>query len=105
MGTRTPHGWALANIQHSELDGCGICHQTHLSTQGIYLTYNLAFGDTANCGIARHLCNLVHVHRDEAGLCTHIGTGTSCLATCVPTSNHQDIIIEFHPTFDNFPQK
>ena len=105
LGTRTPHSRTLTYVQHTELDRGRICHKSHLTSQRINLTHNLPLSDTTNGRVARHLRNLVHVHRDQTGFGPHIGTGTSSLATSVTTPNYQHVIVQFHPSFSNFPQK
>ena len=86
LGPWTPYGRAFAHIQHAELNARGISHQSHLSAQGIYFSHDLSLGYSANGRIARHLCNLVHVHRHEECLGAHIGRGTSRLAPCMSAS-------------------
>ena len=39
---------------------------THVSTEGIYFPYDLPFCYTADCRIATHLGNLIHVHGHQA---------------------------------------
>ena len=97
---RTPYGWPFRAVQHPELDGCSIRHQSHLSTQGIYLAYNLTFGNAANGRVARHLRNLVHVHRDKQRSGTHIGRGRSSLATRMAAADDDYIILLVHSCFD-----
>ena len=92
LGTRAPNGRPFANVQHTELDGGGISHQTHLSAKGIDLSYNLPLGDASDGRVARHLGNLIHVHCHQTSLGTHIGTGTSCLTACMTSSNDDYII-------------
>ena len=73
LGTRTPNGRSLAAIEHTELDGGGIGHQSHLSTQRIYLAHDLSLGNTTDGRIARHLRYLVHIHGDKQCLRSHVG--------------------------------
>ena len=96
LGTGTPYGRSFTNVQHPELDGSGIRHETHLTSQGIDLAHNLPLGNTTNGRVARHLGNLVHVHRHQTGLSTHVGAGTGCLATCMSASDDNHIIFQYH---------
>ena len=105
LGTGAPHGGSLSYVEHTELDGGGICHQSHLSAECIDLTHDLTFGNAADGRVARHLCNFVHVHGYQTGLGSYIGTGTGRLTARMPSSDHQNIILEFHLLFPNFPQK
>ena len=87
LGSWTPHGRTFRTIEHTKLDGCGISDQSHLSSHGINLTHNLSFGNTTDGRIARHLCNLVHVHGYQTGLCAHVGSSASRFTTGVSSSN------------------
>ena len=93
----TPDGRTLAHVEHTELNRGGIRYQTHLSAQGIDLANNLTLRDTSDSRVTRHLCNLVHVHRHQAGLGSQIGTCASRFTTRMTPSNDYHIILEFHP--------
>ena len=96
LGSRAPYGRPLAYVQHSELDGGGISDESHLTTEGIDLSDYLSLGDASYGRIARHLCNLVHIHCYQAGLCTHIGAGTSSFATSMTASDDDDVVFQYH---------
>ena len=107
---RTPYGGTLSDVQHSELDGSLVGHDTHLSAERINLSYDLTLGDSADGRVATHLANLVHVHCYQASLGTHVGGGRSSLASGVPAADNKYVIIESHNlyliyTFSNFRQK
>ena len=67
-----------------------------MTAQCVYLSYNLSFSYSANCWIAAHLCNLVHIHGNQTGLGTHLCSGCCGLATRVARTNHYDVILEIH---------
>ena len=69
---------------------------THLSAQCINLSHNLSLGNTAYGRIATHLTNLVHVHRYQAGLGSHVCGGSCSLASGVTTTDNENVIIESH---------
>ena len=96
LSPRTPDSRPLTYVEHTELYRRGICHQSHLTSKRINLTHYLTFGDTSDSRIARHLRNLIHIHCYQTGLGTHIGAGTSGLATCVTTSDNEHIIVKLH---------
>ena len=96
LGTRAPHGRSFTAVKHSELDGCGIRHETHLSSKSVNLPHNLSFGNTTYGRVARHLRDLVHIHRYQTGLCSHVCRGTSSFAASMTTSDNQYVIIHYH---------
>ncbi len=67
-----------------------------MTAQSVYLSYNLPFSYAANCWIAAHLPNFVHIHGYETGLGTHLSCGSGGLATRVARTNHYDVILEIH---------
>ena len=69
--------------------------QARESAQRIDFANNLALGNAADGGVAAHLGNFVHIHRDEAGFCTHAGCCRCCLATGVTGSDDHHIVIEY----------
>ena len=68
LGTGAPHGWSLGTIEHSELDHAFVGHYSGISTHGVDLTDDLAFGYTPHCGITAHLGDGLHVHGNEENL-------------------------------------
>ena len=98
LSPRTPDGRAFANVEHTELNRGSIRHQSHLSAQGINLTNDLTLRDASDGRVARHLRNLVHVHRHQTGLCSQIGTCTGRFTARMTTSDDYHIILEFHPS-------
>ena len=96
LSTRTPYGRSLSYIKHTELDSRLVGDDTHLSAQCINLSHNLSLGNTAYGRIATHLTNLVHVHRYQAGLGSHVRRGSSSLASSVATTDNENVIIESH---------
>jgi hypothetical protein len=93
LGSRTPYGWPLAHVQHSELDGSSIRYQSHLTAKRVYLSDYLTFSDSAYSRIARHLCNLIHIHRHQTGLGAHVGRSASRFTTSMTTAYDDDIVI------------
>ena len=91
-----PHRRSFASVEHAKLNGCGIGHEAHLSSQRIDLAHYLSFGNSAHGGVAAHLSNLVHVHSDEARFSAHVGGCRSGLTACVSTSYDNDVVKEIH---------
>ena len=95
-----PHGRALRTVEHAELNGAAIGDDTHHAAQRINLAHNLALGNAADRGIARHLGNLVHIHRDQTRAHTQAGRSMCSLTSGVSASNHKDIVFKSHSTFN-----
>jgi hypothetical protein len=91
LRTRSPDRWTLAPVQHPELQHRQICRTAHDSTQRIDLPHDGAFGDTADCRVARHLADCLERARDEADPRTKAGCRDSSLGSRVPGSDYQDI--------------
>ena len=96
LSTGAPHGRTLAAVQHPELNGGAVGNLARMSAQGIYLAHYLPLGNAADGRVARHLCNLVHVHGYQARPGTKPCTGRCCLATGMPGTDDNNIVIEFH---------
>jgi len=102
LGTGTPYSRTLADVEHSELDGSLVGYDAHLATERIDLSYDLPLGDAADSRVATHLANLVHVHRYQAGLGTHVGRGCGSLASGVTATDNEYVIIESHKMISYF---
>ena len=91
-----PHGRSLGAVQHAELYRCAVSDDAHPSAQGVNLTYYLPLRYAADGRVARHLCNLVHIHRDEACVCAETCCSCRRLTSRVSRSYHYDIILQNH---------
>ena len=94
--TRTPHGWSLAPIKHTELDRRAICHTTHPSTQGVDLTNDLPLGDAPHSGVATHLSHVIHVAGDEQRPRTQSSCRCCRFATSMTRTYHDHVVIKLH---------
>ena len=92
LGAWAPHGGAFRSIEHSELDGAFIADEARVSTEGIDFTYDLAFCDTAHCGVTRHLAYYPHVHGDEEGRGAQVGGGGSGFVACMAGADDNDVV-------------
>ena len=63
--TRTPHCRAFRAVEHTELNGCSVGNNTCHTAQGINFAHNPPLGNTTDGGITTHLCNIVHIQRDQ----------------------------------------
>ena len=96
LHTRRPHGRPLRTVEHSELNGSFISNYAHLAAHSIYLTHNLAFGDTADSRVARHLRHPVKICRNKQSLGTQSRGGHSRLTAGMSGPYHSHIIIKSH---------
>ncbi len=94
LGARTPHGRTFRAVEHTELDGGGVCHLAHLSAQRVDFADNLSLGNATHCGVAAHLGYFVHVHRQEARLCPHARRCTGCLAARMPRAHYKNVVVK-----------
>jgi hypothetical protein len=73
------------------LDSDRICNFAHDAAKSINFTHQMTFGDTPDCGIARHLRDQIHVQRIKRGIQSHPRTSHSGFATRVPGSDDYDL--------------
>ncbi len=61
LGARRPHRRAARSIQQAKLDAHGVGDLAHDAAEGVHLAHQVALGNAADGGIARHLRDQVHV--------------------------------------------
>jgi hypothetical protein len=61
LRARRLHGRAPGSIQQTELDSSPIYDATHDPTQGVNLTDQVAFANSTDGGIARHLADEIKI--------------------------------------------
>ena len=96
LRTWAPHGRTFRAVEHAELDGAFVGHNSHLSTQSINFTHNLTLGNAAYGRIAAHLCYLVHIHSDKQRFRSQIGRSGCCFTAGVTGTYHYYIVVEIH---------
>ena len=99
LGTGTPHGRALAAVQHPKLNGSAVGNFSGVTSQGVDFAHYLSLGNTAYGRVARHLRNLVHVHGHQARFGTQFCAGSCGLATGMPGTYDYNVVVEFHLLF------
>ena len=100
--TRTPHGWSLAPIKHTELDRRAICHTAHPSTQGVDLTNDLPLGNAPHSGVATHLSHVIHVAGDEQCPGTQSSRRSCRFAASMTRTHHDHVVIKLHLTCNSY---
>jgi hypothetical protein len=68
----------------------------HHTAQGIHLADDLSLGDTPDGGVATHLTNLIHIHRDQAGLRAQAGGSMGRFASGMTGTDHNHVIFQRH---------
>ena len=63
----------------------------------------MPLGDSTDRRIARHLGDLVLIHREEQGTCPHAGRRQRGLAACVAAADNNYVISVFRKWHDHFP--
>ena len=94
LSARAPHGRTLGAVQHAELYGSSIGDAAHVAAQSIDFADNLSFGNASDSRVARHLCNFVHIHRDDDGACAHACRCCSGFTSGMSGTDDHDVIIE-----------
>jgi hypothetical protein len=92
------HGWAARAIQQPKLNAGAINDTAHDAAQRVNLAHNVAFPDTANCGIAGHLADQIEVQGDERCVRAEPRGSRSGLAAGMASAdyNHVKDFIEYH---------
>ena len=66
LRSRRPHGRPPRGIQQAKLDADGIGYFPHDAAQRIHFPYQVALGDSADCGVGRHLGDQIEVEPKRA---------------------------------------
>ena len=93
---RAPHRRSFRQVEHTELEAAAVGHDAHHAAQRIHFAHNLTLGNASDSRIARHLCNLVHVHRHQAGTCSHACSSRCGLTASMTRTNHYYVVFECH---------
>ena len=92
LGTRAPHGRALATVQHPELDRATVAYDPGIASNGIYFPHDLALRNTTHCRVAAHLANDAHIHGHQQDFRSHVSSSSSGLTAGVPTSHYHNVV-------------
>src|SRR5208282_1865642 len=82
-------------------DAYGVCDLAHDAAQGVDFADEVAFGDSADGGVAGHLRDQVDVEREEGGLEAHAGGGHGSFASGVAGADYYyvEMFVEWHWLF------
>lgn len=96
-----PDGRAARCVQETELDTDGISDFAHDSAESINFADQMAFGDSANSGVAGHLRDEIDIQGVEGGLEAHAGCGHGRLASGVAGADdyYVEMFVKVHCLF------
>jgi len=82
---------AFGFVEEAKLDSGGVGVDSHFAAEGVDFTDNLAFGLSADGGVARHLGDGVEVAGEEQGARPHASGGERGFAARVAGSADDDV--------------
>ena len=88
-----PHCRTFRHIEHPELYHCLVGNDSRKSTKCIYLSDNLTFGNSTHSGVARHLCDFVHVDCHKQHFASHICRRRCRFAACMSSTYYYNITV------------
>src|SRR5690554_12073 len=82
---------SFARIENTKLDAAVIGSQSHGATQSVNLFDQMAFANTANSGIARHLPQSFHIVSQQQRATSHAGCCQAGLGASMTTAYHNNV--------------
>ncbi len=98
LGARRPDGWPAAGIQQAKLNPDGVRHLAHYAAHGVDFAHQMALGDSADGGVARHLGDQIQVHRDHRGLQAQARAGSRGFTARVSGADYNHVVTIRHFT-------
>ena len=96
LGAGAPHSGPLRAVEHAELNGRTVGDDTCHTAQRVDLPHDLPLRHPADGGIAGHVCQLGHIHREQQRPRPHPGRRRGRLAAGVSAAYDDNIVIELH---------
>ena len=87
-----PDGRSARGVQEAELDADRIGNLPHDAAKCIHFADEVAFGDTADSGVTRHLGNQVDIERVERGLQAHASRSHGGFASGMTGADHNNVV-------------
>jgi len=91
LGARPLHRRPLAAVKDAELDAGAIDGASHESVEGVDLAHQLALGQAADSGVARHLAQRLEPLGDQQGGGAGARGGGGSLAAGMATADHHHV--------------
>jgi hypothetical protein len=92
LGAWRPNGGPFASIQHAKLNPSGVRCQSHLAAQSVNFSDQLAFGEAADGGIARHLAGGIQVDAGQKRGTSHAGGRKGRFDACMAGADHNNVV-------------
>ena len=96
LGSRSADGWTFAAVQDAKLYSAQIGDPTHKPIQGIDLTDQMTFTQTANSRIAGHGSDGRKSVGDQDSSGAHTGGRSRSFTAGVAAANHSDVESDSH---------
>ena len=93
LGAGSLDAGALAGVQHAELDAGGVRVPAHDPAEGVDLPHDMAFGQTADGGVAGHLGDGVEILGEDGRLAAHACRRHRGLHPGVTGSADDDVVV------------
>ena len=87
----SPYGRAFFGIEQPELNPGIINRSTHLAAERVDLFNQVAFADSANGRIARHLADMIEIECQHESAASHACRGQTCFDSGMPGTNDDDV--------------
>src|SRR5688572_4794403 len=91
LGTRRLNCRPTRAVQQPKLNPSPVDHAAHNAAEGVYLSDNMAFSDSADGRVARHLADQVQIYSYQSRLRTKARGGRGRFASRVPCPDHNHI--------------
>ena len=92
LGARGSDGWALACIEHAELDTSGVRVDSHDAAQSVNLTDHVSFGESSDSWVTRHCADRVHVLGEHGDRTAEPGRGKGGFHSGMTSANDEHIV-------------
>jgi hypothetical protein len=66
---------------------------THDAAQRIYFSHQVALGDAADGGVARHLCDQIEIEAEQCGAQSHPRSSHGGFATGMSGTHHDNVVL------------
>jgi hypothetical protein len=91
LGPRSAHSGTSRSVEQAKLNAGTINDATHDAAEGIDFAHEVAFADTADRRVTRHLADEVEIERHERRFRTKAGRSGCGFAAGMTAANHHDI--------------
>lgn len=90
----SPDGWTFFGVEHPELEAGHVCGFAHFATERVDFASQVAFGETADGGVAGHLTDGVEIDGKEESSASHAGSSEGGLDAGVAGAENDYVILD-----------